>query len=398
MFPLTREKFLYPFLGESLLQRHLRFARKAGLEDFVIVANPSNKSLIAEEVKGEHVDIVVQPEPLGMGDALLKTKDLVGDEPILLVGAAEIFDFLAYKKILEAREKEDADSLLLAEEVEEYFPGGYLLFNEQNEIKGIIEKPGEGNEPSNLVNVIMHYHSDPENLFKLIETVETERDDEYERAMDRMIEEASFKAVPYSGWKAIKYPWHILEAMDHFLEKMEEKKIADRVKIADRATIDGPVWIGEGSEVLEGAVIRGPSYIGKNVLIGNNALVRRAHICEGAVVGFSSEVKHSYISEKTLVHDAYVGDSVIGKQCNLGAGTVLANWRFDEKEVRVHVKGKDINTHHEKLGAFLGPNCKTGVNSSVMPGVKMGPGSRLGPNITLKHDLKEQETHLSWEG
>lgn len=397
MFPLTRDKFLYPFLGESLLQRHLRFARKVGLKDFVIVANPSNKSLIAEAVGEEHVDIVVQPEPLGMGDALLQTKDLVGDEPVLIVGAGEIFDFQAYKKILKAREKEDADSLLLAEEVEQYFPGGYLRFNEQHEITGIIEKPGEGNEPSNLVNLIMHYHSDPRNLFELIETVETDRDDEYELAMDRMIDETIFKAVPYSGWKAIKYPWHILEAMDHFLEKVEERKIADEVKIAERAKIDGSVWIGEGTRILEGAVIRGPSYIGKNVLIGNNALVRRAHICEGAVVGFSSEVKHSYISEKTLIHDAYVGDSVIGKECNLGAGTVLANWRFDEKEVRVQVKGEEINTHHEKLGAFLGPNCKTGVNSSVMPGVKMAPGSRLGPNIALKRDLKDQEVRLTWE-
>lgn len=392
MFPLTQDKCLFSFLGESLLQKHLRHAKKTGLQEFIIVANPHNKSKIEEAVEDFEacVDIVIQEEPRGMGNALLKTQEIVANESILVVGGGEVFGLKAYQKIQNAIKKKEADAFLLAEEVEDYFPGGYLII-EEGEIKGIIEKPGEGDEPSNLVNVIMHYHSESEELFRQIKEVETKRDDEYERAMDRMIEEMTFKPISYSGWKAIKYPWHILEVMDHYLNKVGKKKIAESVEISKKATIDGSVWIGKGSKILEGAVIRGPTYIGKNTLVGNNALVRQSHICDETVIGFGSEVKHSYISEGTFIHDSYVGDSVLDKNCNLGAGTVLANWRFDEKEVQVKVKDEIINTHHEKLGAFLGANCKTGVNSSTMPGVRMGTGSRLGPNITLKRDLEKNE-------
>lgn len=394
MAPLKRSKCLLPFLGETLIHRHLRLASKAGLEDFIIVANPANKEPIAKALKdyASSSEIVIQRKPRGMGNAILQTKKLVSGAPLLIVGADEIFDSEAYQKIIDAKE-EGADSLILAEKVETYFPGGYLLM-ERGNIKGIVEKPGEGNEPSSLVNVIMHYHTHSHKLFKLIEAVETKRDDEYERAMDRMMKEMTFKAVSYSGWKAIKYPWHILGVMDHFLGKINEEKIASNVEISDKATIDGPVWIEEGSKVLEGAVIRGPSYIGKDVLIGNNSLVRSAHLCDETVVGFGSEVKHSYISEGTFIHDSYVGDSVLDENCNLGAGTVLANWRFDEQEVKVTVQGNEVNTHLEKLGAFLGPSCKTGVNSSTMPGVKMGKGSRLGPNLALNRDLQEKEVLL----
>lgn len=396
MAPLTQAKCLISFLGETIIHRHLRLAKKAGLKDFIIVANPHNKEALKENLKDfDNTEFIIQEKPHGMGNALLQTKKIVAKGPILVVGGDEIFEYEAYEKILKAYKTLKADSYILAEKVESYFPGGYLKTDNSDRIRRIIEKPGPGNEPSDLVNLIMHLHSHPQKLFKLIESVETTKDDEYEQAMDQMLQEFAFKAVPYSGWQAMKYPWHILEIMDHFLGKIDKKVINENVEISNKAQIDGSVWIKNGSKILEGAIIRGPTYIGKNAVIGNNTLVRNAHICDNTVIGFGSEIKHSYLSEKNSVHDAYVGDSVLDANCNLGAGTVLANWRFDEKEVHVEVKGEKINTHKKKLGAFIGACAKTGVNSSVMPGRKLGKNSRLGANIALYKNLGKNETLLN---
>ena len=91
---------------------------------------------------------------------------------------------------------------------------------------------------------------------------------------------------------------------------------------------------------------------------------------------------------------SYIGDSIIAENCSFGAGTVTANFRFDEKEVKVNVKGERISTDRIKFGAIIGKNSKTGVNSCLMPGVKVGPNSIIGPGVTLMDDLEPNKIIL----
>jgi bifunctional UDP-N-acetylglucosamine pyrophosphorylase/glucosamine-1-phosphate N-acetyltransferase len=83
----------------------------------------------------------------------------------------------------------------------------------------------------------------------------------------------------------------------------------------------------------------------------------------------------------------YVGDSVIGDNCSFGANTVFANWRFDENNIPVTVDGS-VDSGLDKLGAIVGDNCRTGVNSSLMPGVRVGPNSIVGAHVCLTRDLE----------
>ena len=85
-------------------------------------------------------------------------------------------------------------------------------------------------------------------------------------------------------------------------------------------------------------MIKGPCYIGRGSIIGNGALIRDfAHLGKRCVVGFGTEIKHSYIGNDCWFHMNYIGDSVVGSRCSFGAGTVTANLRFDEGEVMVKV-------------------------------------------------------------
>jgi bifunctional UDP-N-acetylglucosamine pyrophosphorylase/glucosamine-1-phosphate N-acetyltransferase len=109
----------------------------------------------------------------------------------------------------------------------------------------------------------------------------------------------------------------------------------------------------------------------------------------GSVVGFASEVARSWVGEKCWFHRNYVGDSVLEGRVAMGAGAVTANLRLDEGEVESVVKGKKTATGRVKLGLMSGAGVKIGVNSAVMPGVKIGGGSFLGPGTVLREDIPD---------
>jgi bifunctional UDP-N-acetylglucosamine pyrophosphorylase/glucosamine-1-phosphate N-acetyltransferase len=139
---------------------------------------------------------------------------------------------------------------------------------------------------------------------------------------------------------------------------------------------------------LENAVVRGPCYIGENTVIGNNSLVRGgASIGDNCFVGFTTEVKTSLIGDNCLFHMNYVGDSIISDNCLFGSGATTGNLRFDEKNVNVMVDGKKVDSGIHKLGVIMGDHCNAGINSSLTPGVKVGPYSIVGSGVCLQEDL-----------
>lgn len=394
MAPISEDKFLLKFLGKTLLEHQIDLAKEAGLKKFVFICNPKNANKIKEIARRKRLDaeFAIQQEAQGMADALLAAKRYLYGE-ILVVSPHDIFDLSAYKNLLKERAKDKrkpATTYIVGYVVEKYFPGGYLIVNRKDEMLGIIEKPGEGKEPSRLVNIVIHLHTKPEELIKLLQTTKSDKDDVYEKSLDRMIKEKKmrFKVVRYNGfWTAIKYPWHIFNVTRYFLDK-EKRQIARSAKISKSAVIEGDVVIGAGTKILEGAMIRGPCYIGENCVIGNNALVRDySHIGNGSVIGYSSEIKNSYIGENCWFHTNYIGDSIIMDKCNFGSGAVTANWRFDEGNVKVTVRDQRMDSGTNKLGAIVGENCKFGINASIMPGVKVGPNSLVGPGVLLSRDL-----------
>lgn len=387
MFPITEDKFLLRFLGKTLLEHQFDVAIEAGLNEFLIVANKGNKGRIEEilaATSGIHAELVVQENPDGIANALESARHLLNGE-VIIANPNDVFETSGYLRLLESHRANHAVAHLLAHEVSSYFPGGYITVNSDNELLGIVEKPGEGNEPSSMINVLVHLHTDPELLLHHISGVHTDNDDAYERSLDSIISDGrTIRAVPYPDrWTPIKYPWHILAVVRHFLDGVEGW-IAPSAKISESAVIDGKVIIAEGARVLENAVIRGPAYVGRNTVIGNNTLVRDySHIGADCVVGFGTEVKDSYLGDRTWTHMSYLGDSIIGDDCNFGAGTVTANWRFDEKDVSVMRDDGPVNTGMDKLGAIIGNGCHTGINVSIMPGVTVGAGSIIGPHVNL---------------
>lgn len=399
MDPLTVDKALVSFAGKPLILHQIKTAQKSGLNDFIIICNPNNRSDIESIVssrKSPHAIFVTQEKAEGMANALLKASNDIDDHPFILVSSNDVFDESAYSTLINTYNQDQSYSAYItAYKVSSYFPGGYLSLNRKNEICSIVEKPKQGKEPSDLINIVLHLHTKPKKLFKYLSTIQSDADDVYEKSLDKMIEDDNkLKAVLYTGtWQAIKYSWHILDIMDVISTRIKPD-ISPSAKISPRALIEGNVVIADNVRVYENAVIRGPAFIGENSVIGTNALVRQSFIGKQCVVGYNTEIKHSYIGNNCWFHSNYIGDSVLESDCSFGAGAITANFRLDESNIKVKDGRNFIDTGHDKLGAIIGQGCRIGINSSLMPGIKIGHHAFVGPHICLTDHLEAEKMAL----
>ncbi len=148
------------------------------------------------------------------------------------------------------------------------------------------------------------------------------------------------------------------------------------VLIESGALVKEPAIIGDCTEVRQGAYLRGYCLTGKR-----------------CVVGHTTEVKHSiFLNDAKAGHFAYLGDSILGSDANLGAGTKFANLRFLGGTVQVRTEQGPIDSGLRKFGAILGDRAQTGCNSVTNPGTLIGKEGILMPNTTAPSGLHPAKT------
>ncbi len=167
------------------------------------------------------------------------------------------------------------------------------------------------------------------------------------------------------------YPWEVIKGLDSYMEEVLEKGVdrivGEGVKIDPSAKIEGKIIIGRNSTISDSVLIRGNCIIGENVFIGH-----------------AVEIKHSVILNNTAIaHLNYIGDSIVGNNVNIGGGAIIANWRFDKKNVVVKRLDERIDTGLEKFGASIGDHTSIGVNAVLNPGTVLGKGSLVYPLVSV---------------
>ena len=156
----------------------------------------------------------------------------------------------------------------------------------------------------------------------------------------------------------------------------------------DHYTVDeqeGRVAVHRTAVIENGVHLIGPCLIEAGAVVRHAAYVRPwTWACQNSVIGHCTEVKHSILLPGAKApHFNYVGDSVLGKDANLGAGTKLSNLRNDGGEVHVRLNGERVPSGLRKFGAVLGEGVATGCNSVTNPGVVLGCNSTVWPNVTV---------------
>jgi len=190
----------------------------------------------------------------------------------------------------------------------------------------------------------------------------------------RMIKELNpkyyFKQPIYSElFERTENVWEVLPRIKEFIKTKGKALgiiVGEGTKIEDGAVIQPPAIIGDNCEIRAGSYLRG------NVIIGDRCVIR-------------SEIKNSIImNNSNATHLSYIGDSIIGSNCNLGAGTILSNLKLGEYNVKVKFNGKMYDTGLKKFGAIIGDNTHIGCNVVTNPGTLIGKNCKVYSNAVLR--------------
>lgn len=201
----------------------------------------------------------------------------------------------------------------------------------------------------------------------------------------------------YSSVKILQYPWHIFQWNDWALREdfqlitkgRTSAPIPDTVQTSnpDQIFIEpgailnhcslnastGPIYIGKNAEIMEGALIRGPFAMGEGALVKMGAKVYGATTV-GPYSMIGGEVKNSILfAYSNKAHDGYLGDSVIGEWCNLGAGTSNSNIKNTASDVNVwHFYNREYLKAGLKCGLLMGDYSRAAINTSFNTGTVVG--------------------------
>jgi UDP-N-acetylglucosamine diphosphorylase/glucosamine-1-phosphate N-acetyltransferase len=402
---LTRPKHLIPVGGKPLLEHLLLSLKAAGIDEALIVVHYMADKIQHYFGNGSHLGIkleyAVQKQIGGTADAAGMAETHV-KEFLLIYGDLYITSNII-KHVLRSYEKEKPVAAMTVVPVKNPEQYGIVELDGAH-VTGIIEKPQPKEAPTNLANAGL-YIFQPGIFEKIRQTDKSSRGEwEITDSLRLLIQEDrnSILAVQVSSeeWLDVGRPWDLFEANQRALNEIEP---VVEGTIEDGAHFIGPVTVRKQARIRSGAYIEGPAYLGEHSDIGPNCYIRPyTSIGKNVRIGNACEIKNSIILDKTHIgHLSYIGDSIIGEECNLGAGTTVANYRFDAKTIKTMVKDEVIDTERTKLGVILGDRVKTGINTLLMPGVKVGANSWIGPNVIAYRDvppesvlLLKQETEL----
>lgn len=187
----------------------------------------------------------------------------------------------------------------------------------------------------------------------------------------------SFADIFHGG----EHVWEAVRRLDDYIAaQFETGKVKANYKDSNN------IYIGEGTEIQEGAVILGPAIIGKNCILRSHSYIRMgALIGNECLIGHGSEVKHSIIMNNTTIpHVGVVDDSILGNNVNIAAGVVTANLRLDNTPVKIKNGTHIVETGLLKFGAAVGDGSNVGVNSVLNPGTLLGKKTVVFPLKTVK--------------
>jgi UDP-N-acetylglucosamine diphosphorylase/glucosamine-1-phosphate N-acetyltransferase len=379
MHPLTytRPKVMLPIANKPILEHLVVEMKRAGIRRLFFVGGYHDEQVrdyFTDGTKwGVEIGYASQRSQLGTADALRMVENLV-QEDFLVANGDAIINTRDIQRL--SGQAGNAMSLIELKDVS----GLGVVEIKEGQVTRIHEKSAA--PPSHLANAGL-YRFTPD-IFSAIQRTPKSPRNEYEITDSIQILIDSGIPVAYqiiSHWLDVSYPWDLLSANELVLASLEAECLGE---IEPNAIMKGAVSVGKGTIIRSGSYIVGPAIIGQECDIGPHCFIRPSTaIGDHCHIGASVELKNSLVlSHSKVPHLSYVGDSIIGEGCNLGAGTKIANLKLDKSNIKVN--GQD--TGRRKLGAIIGDNVETGINASINVGTLIGNNARIGPGA-LAHGI-----------
>lgn len=378
----TRPKCMIELAGKPILSHVLETLSQAGVKTAHVVVK-YRKETITEyfsknPIANLKLNFIEQGAKYGTAAAFAEAESRVSGTFFGVAGDI-ITEASALKKLSSSHSGEISACLKQVPDPSEY--GTAIV--QSGKISSFEEKAK--NPKSSLANCSL-YAFEP-SVFQKIKKIRPSGRGEYE-IIDLLTGATAVEIPDY--WLDMGMPWQLFSANEFLLSKMQERREGE----VEDCTVKGKLMLEKGA-VVHHSYIEGPVYIGKNTYVGPHAYIRGCtSIGANCGIGDSTTVKNSIIFDSVNAkHLTYIGDSIIGENCNFGAATQIANFRFDAGSIKAKVNEVVIDTKRSKLGAIIGANCKMGVLSSVMPGRIIGDGCWIGAGAVVEENV-ERKTHV----
>jgi bifunctional UDP-N-acetylglucosamine pyrophosphorylase/glucosamine-1-phosphate N-acetyltransferase len=379
MRPLTDEvpKPMLSVAGRPVVEHTAEAAVEAGADELVFVVGYGADRVrdhFGSSFRGVPVKYAVQERQEGTADAVRAAESHV-DGPFAVLNGDNLYAPESVEALFDA-----APSIA---SIRVSTPSNYgVLTVTDGTVTDISEKPETPR--SDLVNAGAYVF--PEAAVDMLDVPVSERGErELTDVLRAVVSEFSVSPVTMARWLDVGRPWELLEANEWKLGALERRIDGE---VSEAADVRGRVVVEAGATVRRGCVVEGPALISAGADVGPNAYVRGAtYLGSDVNVGHAVEIKNSVVLDDTSVgHLSYVGDSVLGRGVNFGAGTNVANLRHDGVDVTMTVKGERVSTGRRKFGVVAGDGAKTGINTGLNPGVKLSRGALTAPGETVSED------------
>ena len=394
-YPLTetRPKTLLKVANKTILQHNLE--QLDGLVDEAIIIVGYRADMIRQEFKDRFGTIalayVEQKEQLGTGHALQQARGLIEGD-FLVMNGDDLYFRDDIKKVIGR-----GVSALMVRKVKnpERFAA---VVAEKGKVKRLVEKPAEF--VSDLASTGLYLF--PKKVFDISIGKSPRGEFEIVDYVISLAKSDGVLAVEAEHWFPVSYPWDLLAANEYLLAGIK-KDVQGEMEA--NVILKNEVAVGKGTVLKSGTYIEGPCKIGGNCTIGPNAYIRPStSIGNSCKVGHEVEIKNSIIMDRSTVpHLSYIGDSVIGENVNIGAGSITANFRHDAGLIRSSVvkdageirddgsgggRSEELaDTGRKKFGTIIGDNAKLGVKTIIYPGRKIFSGKSTLPGEIVKQDI-----------
>ncbi|WP_216600087.1 sugar phosphate nucleotidyltransferase [Bacillus sp. FJAT-25509] len=415
-FNAVRSKTAIKIAGKPLIRYNIESIVAMGIEEIVVVVNEEHQREIENLLFDiDNIKFVIDQSNLGSAESLVKGVEKLSStkEFLVLYG-----DTIVEQKDLEQLANSNKSTVLLKklEESSRNWIGASIN-------NGFVQSIGAHYRGDSITHQFAGFLFDESILDEVRRTpdyfpnvkvgVGAPKERYIEAALLISLEKTKLQAVECNGhFFDIDKPWHMLEAneymVNYFCNAIKENELAEGAAISENATIRGHVKLGKNSSIGDRVVIHGNLIVGDNTIIDNGAIfngnaVIGDHtairnyciIYDGVSIGSHCIFDHcaeflgGMVMDKVYLYHYGEFYGAIGSHTDIGAATVCGTLRFDDGETEHVVNGRKEIPLHFSNAAYIGDYCRTGVNTIIMPGCKIGAYSVLGAGAIIDKDIEQ---------
>jgi bifunctional UDP-N-acetylglucosamine pyrophosphorylase / glucosamine-1-phosphate N-acetyltransferase len=397
-------KHLHPLLGRRMLDWVLSAVTATGAARTVVVVSPQTRDAVAKSLP-EGVELAVQPEPRGTGDAVAAARDVLADfdgDVLVVSGDTPLITPEVLDELLAAHRAAEAAATALAIEPAREFPYGRLVRDDEGRLREIVEAADASPQQLAIreLNASIYAFSAPD-LWRAVERLDA-RNAQGELYLTDTIRHLAEAGRPVQTHltpdatvaEGVNTRADLAAAAAHLRDRINERHLLAGVTIVDPQTtwIEPDVELEPDSTVHQFTVLRGRTRVERGAEIGPHAVVVDAEVGGGAIVGpfcylrpgtvleagakagTFVEIKNSHVGEGAKVpHLSYLGDAEIGAGANIAAGNITANFP--------HQPGRP------KGRTTIGRNVRTGIHNGFIAPVTVGDDAWIAAGSVITKDV-----------